>query len=97
MSVATDLQDVLADLSAAIAGNKNYGRVELEKLRRSLNATAKDARQQEHDANLMTIQAEGLVEAIDRGVIDLGGVAARARRRLRLPDPAATAPATGGA
>lgn len=95
MSVATDPQDVLADLSAAIAGNKNYGRVELERLRRSLNATAKDARKQEHDANLMTIQAFGLVEAIDRGVIDLGGVADRARTRLRMPDPVATATAVG--
>ena len=82
MTVATDLQNVLADLSVAIAENRALGRVDLEKLRRSVSAIANEARADQRRLAEGRRSVLNLVDAIDAAIIDLPGLSRRTRERL---------------
>ncbi len=82
MTVATDLQNVLADLSVAIAENRTLGRVDLEKMRRSVSAIANDARADQRRLAEGRRSVLNLVDAIDASIVDLPGLSRRTRERL---------------
>ncbi len=82
MTVATDLQNLVAEVSAAIAGNQPWGRVELEKLRRTTSAIAEEARTDSRQIAATRRHTINLVDAIDAAVADLPGLARRVRTRL---------------
>ena len=76
MRVSHDVQDIIADVSAAIAGSKTWGRVEQEKLRRSLKAIATSAGEAERAAGTERLALGELVAGVRGGVADLTGLAA---------------------
>lgn len=82
MPVSTDLQDMLADVSAAIAKNKPLGRADLEVMRRRLNASITDLRVQERTAGRAARVADDLIAGISKGTLNLSGLADRARQQL---------------
>lgn len=84
MTVATDLQNLVSDLSVAIAEKKTFGRVELERLRRSLTAAASEARDIERAGSAGRLAIENLCEGIETNVLDLAGLATRARAHLSV-------------
>jgi len=80
MPVSRDLQNMVADVSAAIAGKQSYGRADLEVLRRKLEAAARDAGEDERAGFSARTALGGLCDAIDDQVRDLAGLARRARQ-----------------
>lgn len=80
MSVADDIQDIIAGVSADIASRKPWGRVELEQLRRQLTTAATDVRKGETDGIVLRSTTDDVLAAIDAGIINLAGVANRARQ-----------------
>jgi len=82
MSVAHDLQTIVADLSVAIAGRQTFGRTELDRLRRRLGDVAKEAQRGETQGVVLRTIADDVIGAIDAGVINLQGVATSARERM---------------
>ena len=83
MTVATDLQDMVADVSAAIAGRKTFGRTELEVLRRRLNAVASEAGQAERAVHTARHALDEVCTGVEAGVLDLVGLARRGRDQAR--------------
>lgn len=82
MSVATDLQNIIASVSAAIATGQPLQRPELEVLRRNLNAAAASARTEARDLATRDTLLGGMIEAIESGVLGLNNVAAATRAQL---------------
>lgn len=82
MTVATDLQNLVAEVSAAIAGGQPWGRVELERLRRTASAIAEEARSESRVIATTRRHTLNLVDAIDAAVADLPGLARRVRTRI---------------
>lgn len=84
MPGSTELQTIIGDVSAAIAGRKTFGRVELEQLRRQLH-TADREFTREHGRTVVQREViEGLILGIERDVANLAGLAGRARRMAGL-------------
>lgn len=82
MTVAHDLQNMVADLSAAIAGRATYGRSDLEILRRKVEAAARDAGELERTNFTGHAVAAALCDAIDAQVVDLTTLAKRHRAQI---------------
>lgn len=82
MTVASDLQSMVANVSAAIAGSEIYGRAELEILRRNLAAIAKDAGEAERADFATRHMLDEVCAAVETGVLDLSGVARRGRAQI---------------
>lgn len=82
MTVATDLQDIVAEISVHIAEGRQIGRVELEKLRRNVSAVAAEARAEARRIGEARLSVLTLVDAIDTAVVDLPGLSRRTRERL---------------
>lgn len=78
MPVSHDLQNIVSDISTAIAAGKKWGRTDLERLRRSLTETAREVAEGERHAGAERLALGELVAGIDRGVADLTGLARRA-------------------
>lgn len=79
MTVAMDLQDMVADVSVAITERKAWGRAELEVLRRRLTEAAREMRDAERAGTVTRSVLDDLVAGIDRGVADLSTLSRRAR------------------
>jgi len=79
MSVANDLQDIVADLSAAIAARQIFGRTELEKLRRQLEHACRDMAAEHRGSVTARIVLEDMIAAVEANTIDLARIASRAR------------------
>lgn len=88
MPVAPDLQNIVADISAAIAGRKTYGRTELEKLRRQLNQAARTASAEEKAGTVSRLILTDLIDAVESGTANIVGAAAHARTRAAIPQGA---------
>lgn len=86
MTVATDLQNLVADVSAAIASGATWGRVDMEKLRRTTSAIAEDARAEQRRLAEGRLSVLNLVDAIDASIVDLPGLSRRTRERLSAID-----------
>lgn len=86
MTIATDLQDINADISAAIAGRKTWGRIELEQLRRSLAEVAREARKTERAETRVRNALDEVCTGIDHGIINLAGLAKHARGTAQLAE-----------
>lgn len=82
MALSSDLQDMVADVSAAIAGAQTLGRAELEIWRRRLSAAAKSATTIETKATVTGAALDDLCAGIDRGIADFAALAAHARARV---------------
>ena len=82
MTVATDLQTLVADVPAAIASGKPMGRTELEVMRRTLSAVATEARAEEKAGTLAAMVLRDLFAGIENRAADLSGLAAFQRERL---------------
>lgn len=82
MTVATDLQDLVADVSAAIAGRKTFGRTELEVLRRRLSAAATELRDDQRAGAVSRMVLADLCGGVERGVADLSALVRRAREQM---------------
>lgn len=78
MPVSHDLQNVIGDVSAAIAANQTWSRVKLEKLRRSLNEAARAAAQAERSASHERFALTELIAGVTTGAADIAGLARRA-------------------
>ena len=83
MTVATDLQDIVAEISVHIAEGRQIGRVELEKLRRNVSAAATEARAEARRIAEGRRSTLNLVDAIDAAIVDLPGLSRRTRERLK--------------
>ena len=83
MPVAQDLQNTVADLSAAIAGRKTYGRVELEALRRHLTAAQRDAGKLERAEHRARAALGAMIEGVVARIADLDGLARHASAQLQ--------------
>lgn len=79
MPLSHDLQNLVADVSAAIATNKPLGRVELEVMRRNLDAAAREAGRIERGEATSGAALATLCDGLDRGVADIAGLARYAR------------------
>lgn len=84
-SVATQLHDLIGRASAAIAGRETWGREKLEILRRDLVAACEQARTERRGEVTARMVLEDLCAGVERGVLDLGGLASRARGIAHLP------------
>lgn len=82
MTLATELQNLVSDVSAAIAGNKTMGRADLEILRRNLSALADDARRTDTSQTVAGLVLRDLFDGIERQAADLGRLATHQRHRL---------------
>lgn len=82
MPVSMTLQDLVADLSASIAAKRALTHADQIRMRRSLSAAADELRAEERRSVVAHHTAAELADAIDAGVANLGGVAARARTQL---------------
>lgn len=82
MSLATDLQNLVSDVSAAIAANKPLGRADLEIMRRNLTAMAEDARQVDTSQTVAGLVLRDLFDGIEKQALDLGRLATHQRHRL---------------
>jgi len=82
MSIATDLQNLVSDVSAAIAANKTMGRADLEIMRRNLSAMAEYARQSDRSQQLAGLVLRDLFDGIAKQTADLGRLAAHQRNLL---------------
>ncbi|MET3436347.1 hypothetical protein [Sphingomonas sp. 1185] len=82
MSIATDLQNLVSDVSAAIAANKTMGRVDLEVMRRNLTALADEARRNDTAQTVAGLVLRDLFAGIENQAADLGRLAAHQRHRL---------------
>jgi len=83
-AASKDLQDLIADITAAIVERKTFGRAELEVMRRKLTATVSQLRDDERAGVTARMVLTDLVGGIDRQVVDLAGLAGRARRMAGL-------------
>lgn len=79
MSVANDLQDIVADLSVAIAERRTFGRVELEKLRRQIDTARRELVVDRVNAFSQRAVLADLIVAVETRTLDLTGLAVRAR------------------
>lgn len=79
MSLSHDLQNLIADVSAAIATNQPLGRADLEIMRRNLNAAAREAGRIERGEASSGMALATLCDGLDRGVADIAGLARHAR------------------
>ncbi|GAN14136.1 hypothetical protein I6G65_16000 [Sphingomonas paucimobilis] len=82
MTLATDLQNLIADVSAAIAANKPMGRADLEIMRRNLSAIADDARRHDTAQTVAGLVLRDLFDGIENKAADLSRLAAHQRHRL---------------
>lgn len=82
MTLATDLQNIVADVSAAIAANQPMGRASLEILRRNLTALAEDVRRTDTSQTVAGMVLRDLFDGIEKQTVDLGRLAAHQRHRL---------------
>lgn len=82
MSLATDLQNLIADVSAAIAANRPMARADLEIMRRNLSAIAEDARTADTSQTVAGLVLRDLFDGIEKQAADLGRLAAHQRHRL---------------
>lgn len=82
MSLATDLQNLVSDVSAAIAANRPLGRADLEIMRRNLTAMADHARQTDRSQHLAGLVLRDLFDGIEKQTADLGRLAAHQRHLL---------------
>lgn len=78
--VASLLQDVIARASTAIAGRENWGRTELEILRRDLIAACDQARAERRAEVVARMALADLCAGVESGVANLVGAADAARR-----------------
>lgn len=85
MPIASDLQTLVSDVSADIAARKSWGRTELEKHRRTLAAIAKQLRAEESDVAVTRIAFEHLLEGVEKGAVNLAGLAGHARMVGNMP------------
>lgn len=92
MPVASDIQTIVSDLSVAIAERRTYGRVELDRLRRQLEAAARELGGDRSNTAVQRQVIEDLVVGIETQAINLAGVATRARRIAGIAPPLSTAP-----
>lgn len=83
--VATQLQALLDRANAAIAGRETWNREKLEILRRDLVAAVTQARADHRGEVTARMVLDDLCVGIDRGVANLAGLAAAARRTAKLP------------
>jgi hypothetical protein len=85
-SVAEQLQDLIADANASIAGRKAWGRTELEIFRRKLVAACEQAKAEHRGEVTARIALDDLITGVEKGVVNLAGLAqvARARRQAQL-------------
>ncbi|HEU4958984.1 MAG TPA: hypothetical protein VFT56_01135 [Sphingomonas sp.] len=82
MTVAEELQNIVADLSAAIAGRKTYGRADLETMRRRLTTAATELRRDDRAGTVSRLLLEDLCAGVEKGVADIAAVARRARAQV---------------
>ncbi|MBX9881247.1 MAG: hypothetical protein K2X73_04670 [Sphingomonas sp.] len=87
--VATQLQDLIVRASAAIAGRENWGRTELEILRRDLAAVCEQAKAEHRGDVIARMVIEDLCVGVEKGVANLAGLAQAARRQAKLGGEAA--------
>ena len=78
MSVSHELQNLISDVSVAIAERKSWGRTEQERVRRTLDALARDAAQAERAAGSTRLCLDQLITGVETRVADLAGLARRA-------------------
>lgn len=83
-SVATQLQDLVARANAAIAGRENWGRAELEILRRDLAAACQQAKAEHRGEVTARMVLDELCAGVEKGVANLVGLAQVARRQAKL-------------
>jgi hypothetical protein len=88
MSLVHDLQNLTADISAKIAASEPLGRVELEVLRRNLQAATSEAGRLERQGLQIGGALTTLCDGIERGVADLTGLSRHARSSARTLDRA---------
>lgn len=82
MTLATDLQNLVSDVSAAIAANKPMGRADLEVMRRNLTALADEARRTDTSQTVAGLVLRDLFDGIENRAADLGRFAINQRQRL---------------
>lgn len=82
--VATQLQELITRASAAIAGRENWGRTELEILRRDLTAACEQAKADHRGGVIARMVIEDLCVGVEKGVANLSGLALAARRQAKL-------------
>jgi len=90
MTVAEDLQNIVADLSAAIAGRKTYGRADLETMRRRLTGAVSELRQDDRAGIVSRLLLEDLCSGVEKGVGDIAGVVRRIRAQVDAQPGAAS-------
>lgn len=83
-SVASQLQDLIADANAAIAGRKAWDRTELEIMRRRLLAACEQAKAEHRGEVTARIVLDDLITGVEKGVANLAGLAQVARRQAKL-------------
>lgn len=83
MPVSHELQDIISGVSVAIAERQRWGRVELEQLRRSLDAAARASAAAERAKVAAGGTIGELVAGIEGGVADLAVLARRASAVLQ--------------
>lgn len=82
MTVSEDMQNIVTDLSAAIAGRQTYGRPELENLRKRLTAAIGEVRASERSGSAARLALQEVGEIAERGVAGFEEISARVRSRL---------------
>lgn len=77
MTISHELQNLVADLSAAIAAKKPWGRTEQERMRRALTEIGRGAVREESAAAGVRDALGELTRGVAIGVADLDGLARR--------------------
>ncbi|UIJ46921.1 hypothetical protein LZK98_08255 [Sphingomonas cannabina] len=77
-----DLQNLIGDLSADIAGKRRYGRVEQERIRRRLDGALRELRDDRRAAVVARMALADLCDAVEAGTANIAGLAKRTRAQV---------------
>lgn len=85
MTVSRDLQTIVGRLNDAIVGRQNWGRAELEGLRRELRLISEDAQQEESRGFRTNKTLDELLLGIETDAANIIALVGRAQRQKPAP------------